>query len=104
MTQPIMGTDHTHTDLAWKLDALERQVLVLKTDTDMTKSSVDALVNKIETLSAAVNALNTAVEVIRSRILLYPAIAGFAGALVGALVGAGIAAFFAVLILNTQAH
>lgn len=104
MNQPIQPVDHTHTTLEWKVEAMERQALVLKNDLDGAKKSLDALTQKIEAMNTAVTGLSTAVEVIRSRVLLYPAIAGFAGALVGTLVGAGIAAFFAVLILNTQAR
>lgn len=102
MNQPIQPVDHTHTSLEWKVEVMEKQALVLKNDLDGAKKSLDALTQKIETMNAAVTGLSTAVEVIRSRILLYPAIAGFAGALVGALVGAGIAAFLGVLLLKTQ--
>lgn len=94
--------NHTHIDLTWRIDALDRQILLLKSNIENISHDVDVITAAQQKTNETLAQLNTAVQVIQARLWFYPALAGFVGALVGALLGAGVAAFLGALLLNAQ--
>lgn len=77
-------------------------MLVLQSTVTGISKDIGAIMTVQQRNSAAISALTTDVQVIQARLWLYPAVAGFFGALVGALMGAGVAAFIGVLLLKAQ--
>lgn len=93
---------HTHQDLVWRIDTLDKQMLMLKNNIENISHDVDVMTVAQQKTTETLAHLNTAVQVIQARLWFYPALAGFVGALVGALLGAGVAAFLGVLLMNAR--
>lgn len=94
--------DHEHTGLTWRMDAMDKQLLLLQSAVTEISKDMSAITTAQQRNSDAIAALTTSVQVIQARLWLYPAVAGFVGALVGALLGAGVAAFIGILMLKAQ--